>query len=250
MRGCPSCRWKCTCLPTEPIDTDDVEHVPRSAFDRVLDVCDQIRQSAVLRAKVPQAQARMAAPEPGRRLPDTDVADIDAATDAFRVAEPLRHLDEPPRLQARGVLEKDKRAARPLTQTRIELPHHAKQAVCLLPHLTFVMDDEASDTARETVGELPDHGAATLVQHIDAAVQVDHRQVRMRGHEPQNMLKLVWRVGIHLGGQAHLGKAEPGKLEQRIVPRDASLEQAMNRPKHPTAHIGFRDAQFTKTPTT
>ena len=72
----------------------------------------------------------------------------------------------------------------------------------------------------------------------------------MRGHEPQNVLKLVWRVGIYLGGQAHLGEAEPGQLEQRIVPRDASLEQAMNRPEHPTAHTGFRDAQFTKTPAT
>ena len=63
-----------------------------------------------------------------------------------------------------------------------------------------------------------------LIQHIDAAVQVDHRQVRMRGHEPQHVLKLVRRVGIHLGGQAHLGEAEPGQLEQRIVPRDAPLE--------------------------
>ena len=86
------------------------------------------------------------------------------------------------------------------------------------------MDDEAGDTAREAVGEFPDHGAATLVQHIDAAVQVDHRQVRMRGHEPQDMLKLVWRVRIYLGSQAHLGEAEPSKLKQRIVPCDASLE--------------------------
>ena len=229
---------------------DDVEDVPRSASHRLLDLCDQIRQPAVLRAKVPQTQARMAAPEPGGRLPDADMADVDAATDTFSIAEPLRHLDEPPRLQARGVLEKDKGATRPLAQTRIELPHHAEQAVCLCLHFPFVMDNEAGDTARETVGEFPDHGAATLVQHIDATVQVDHRQVRMRGHELQNMLKLVWRVGIYLGSQAHLGKAEPSKLKQRIIPCDASLEQAMNRPEHPTAHTGFRDAQFTKTPTT
>jgi len=94
---------------------DDVEHIPRRAFDRGLDVCDQIRQPAVLRVKVPQAQARMAAREPGRRLPYTDVADIDTATDALRVAEPLRHLYEPPRFQAGRVLEKDERTARPLT---------------------------------------------------------------------------------------------------------------------------------------
>jgi hypothetical protein len=86
------------------------------------------------------------------------------------------------------------------------------------------MDDQASDAAREAVGELPDHDAARLVQHIEAAVQMDHRQIRMRGHERQNVLKLVWCVGIQLGGQAHLGEAEPGQLEQRIVPRDASLE--------------------------
>ena len=133
----------------------------------------------------------MAAREPGRRLPDADVADVDAATDAFSVVEPLRHLDEPPRLQADGILEKDEETSRPLAQTAIELPHHSKQAVCLCRHLTIVMDDEAGDAACEAVGEFPDHSAATLVQHIDAAVQIDHRQVRMWGHELQNMLKLV-----------------------------------------------------------
>ena len=204
--------------------TGDVEHVPQSASYRILDFCDQIRQPAVLGVKVPETQARMAARELRRRLPDADMADVDAATDAFSVVEPLRHLDEPPRLQARSVLEKDKGAARPLAQTRIELPHHSKQAVCLCLHLTFVMDDEAGDTACEVVGEFPDHGAATFVQHVDVAVQVDHRQVRMRGHELQDMLKLVWRVRIYLGSQAHLGEAEPSKLKQRIVPCDASLE--------------------------
>ena len=138
----------------------------------------------------------MAAPERGRRLPDAEVADIDAATDSFSVAEPLRHLDEPPGLQARGVLEKDQGAARPLAQPRIELAHRAEQAVCLLPHLILVMDDKAGDAAGESVGELPDDGAAGLGQHIDAAVQVDRRPVRVRGHEPQNVLELRWRVGI------------------------------------------------------
>ena len=91
------------------------------------------------------------------------MADVDAATDSFSVAEPLRHLDEPPRLQARGVLEKDEgpsgRSRRRASSSRITL----EQAVCLLPHLMFVMDDEAGDAARETVGELPDHGAAGLL---------------------------------------------------------------------------------------
>ena len=226
--------------------TNDVEHVLHSASHRLLDVCGQISQPAVLRAEAPQTQARMAAPERGRRLPDAEVADIDAATDSFSVAEPLRHLDEPPGLKARGVLEKDEGATRPLAQTRIELAHHPKQAVCLFPHLIFVMHDEAGDAARESVGELPDYGAARLVQHIDTAVQMDHRPVRVRRHEPQNVLKLVWRVGIYLSGQAHLGEAESSQLEQRIVPRDTSLEQAMNRPEHPSVPR----TQLTKTPTT
>ena len=192
----------------------------------------------------------MAAREPGRRLPDAEVADVDAATDSFSVPEPLRHLDEPPGLKARGVLEEDEGAVRPLAQPRIELAHHAKQAVCLFPHLMFVMDDQAGDAARESVGELPDHGAARLVQHIDAAVQVDRRPVRVRGHEPQHVLELRWRVGIYLGGQAHLREAEASQLEQRIVSRDASLEQAMNRPEHLSVRAGFRRARFAKTPTT
>ena len=214
--------------------TDHVQHVLPRASHRLLDVCGEISQPAVLRAQAPQAQARMAAPEPGRGLPDAEVADIDAAADSFSVAEPLRHLDEPPGLKARGVLEKDEGAARPLAQTRIELAHRREQAVCLLPHLIFVMDDQAGDAAGESVGELPDDGAAGLGQHIDAAVQVDRRPVRMRGHEPQNVLELRWRVGIELGGQARLREAEGGQLEQRIVSRDTSLEQAMNRPEHPS----------------
>jgi hypothetical protein len=86
------------------------------------------------------------------------------------------------------------------------------------------MDDQASDAACEAVRELPHHAEATLVQHVDATIQMDHGKVRMRRHEPQNVLKLIRCVGIHLGGQAHLSETEPGELEQRIVPRDASLE--------------------------
>jgi hypothetical protein len=187
----------------------------------------------------------MAAPEPGRRLPDAEVADVDAATDSFSIAEPLCHLDEPPGLKARGVLEENEGAVRPLTQTRIELAQPANQAVCLCPHLMFVMDDETGDAASKAVGELPDHGAALLVQYIDAAVQVDHRPVRVRGHEPQQMLKLRWRVGIYLGGHAHLGETEPSQLEQRIVPRDPALEQGTNRPEH----LSVARVQLTRTPT-
>jgi hypothetical protein len=86
------------------------------------------------------------------------------------------------------------------------------------------MDDHTPQPACEPVGEFPDHGAATLTQHIDATVQVDNRQVRMGRHESQNMLELFWGVGVRLRGQAHLSEAKPSELEQRIVTRDASLE--------------------------
>jgi hypothetical protein len=38
------------------------------------------------------------------------------------------------------------------------------------------------------------------------------------------MLELIWRVGVDLGGRAHLGEAEPGEPKQRLVPVDALLE--------------------------
>jgi hypothetical protein len=38
------------------------------------------------------------------------------------------------------------------------------------------------------------------------------------------MLKLIRCVGIHLGRQAHLSKAQTGEVEQRIVSRNTSLE--------------------------
>src|SRR6516162_3602891 len=106
-----------------------------SASHRVLYVCRQIRHPVVLRAKAPEAQARMAAREPCGCLPDANVADVDAATDSFSVLEPLRHFDEPRWLKARGVFQEYQRAARPLAQARIEIVHRAQQAVCLCPHL-------------------------------------------------------------------------------------------------------------------
>jgi hypothetical protein len=173
----------------------------------------------------------MAARELRGRLPDADVADVNAATDSFSVLEPLRHLDEPCWLMARGVLQEDQGAAWPLAQMRIEIAHRAKQAVCLCRHLMLVMDDQAGHAAREAVGELPDHGAATLVQHVDAAIQVDHGQARVRRHEPEDVLKILRCVGIYLGRQAHLGKAEASEFQQRIIAGDAALEQAVNRPE-------------------
>ncbi len=50
----------------------------------------------------------------------------------------------------------------------------------------------------------------------------------MGGHELQDIVELLRRVGVHLGGRAHLGEAEPGEPEQRIVPVDALLEQGVH----------------------
>jgi hypothetical protein len=73
------------------------------------------------------------------------------------------------------------------------------------------MNDEAGDTAREAVGECLDQRAVPPVQHVDPPVQVDDGQARMGRHESQDMLELIWRVGVNLGGRARLGEAEPGE---------------------------------------
>ena len=133
----------------------------------------------------------MAAREPGGRLPDANVADVDADADPFRVLEFLRQLDEPGRFQVGGVLEEDERGVWQLAQARVELAQHGEQAVGLVPHVALVVDDQAADAAREAGGELHDRGAALLVQQVDAAVQVDRGQARVRGDELQDMLELA-----------------------------------------------------------
>jgi hypothetical protein len=209
----------------EPADrASNVEYVSHRTSDRGLDVCDQAGQSPVVGMEVPEAQIRMAVHEPGCRLPDADMAYVKAATDTLSVLKLLCHLGEPGWLEAGSVLKKDDRAVRPRPKAPIKLAHDGKQAVCLCPHLAAVMDDHTPEPACEPVGEFPDHGAATFMQHIDATVQVDDRQIQMGRHELQNMLKLFWRVGVHLRGQSHLGEAKPSELEQRIVTRDAPLK--------------------------
>ena len=94
------------------------------------------------------------------------------------------------------------------------------------------MDDEAGDAACEAVGEFRHQGAVPPMQHVDAAAEVDDGQARVSGHELQDILELVRRVGVHLRGRAHLGEAEPSEFEQRIVSIDALLEQGVNVPRH------------------
>jgi hypothetical protein len=65
-----------------------------------------------------------------------------------------------------------------------------------------------------------------------------HGQAWMRGHELQDVLEVIRCVGVHLGGHAHLGEAEPGEPEQRIVPVDAPLEQGVYGSGH-LARISF-----------
>jgi hypothetical protein len=114
----------------------------------------------------------------------------------------------------------------------IQFAHSGKQALGLCSHLTFVMDDQAGDPACEAVSEFPDRGATSLVEHVDAAIQVHHRQARVGGHESQDVLELVRRIGVYLRRNAHLGEAEPSEFEQRVVPGDALLEQGMNGFRH------------------
>jgi hypothetical protein len=170
----------------------------------------------------------MAVSEPGGRLSQADVADVDAATDSLSGLKALRHLDEPAAIQSSGVLEKHEGAIGPLAEASIQLAQSGEQAVRLCRHLTLVMDDQPGDAACEAVGEFPHHGAVPLLQHVDATAQVDDRQAGMGGHELQDMLELVRRVRVHLGGHAHLGEAETSESEQRIVSINALLEQGMN----------------------
>src|SRR6516225_856463 len=93
----------------------------------------------------------------------------------------------------------------------------------------MVMDDHPGDPASEAVSEVPDRRATSLVQDVDAAIQMHHGQTPMGGHVAQDVFELVRRIGVYLGRDAHLGEAEPGEFEQRVVPGDALLEQGMNR---------------------
>ena len=169
---------------------------------------------------------------------------FDAAAHPLGVAEPFCRLDEPARIEAGGVLEKHNRAIRPLQQAPIQLAHHGDQAVGLRRHVPVVMDHQAADPAREAVREFRHRRAASLVQHVDTAIQVHHRQAGMGGHEPQDVIQLVRRVGVHLGGHAHLGEPEPGQLEQRVVPGDALLEERVQDagragPRHGSCQAGL-----------
>jgi hypothetical protein len=217
----------------------DVEYVRQGASHRVLDVRRQIGHAVVRRAELLQVQAGMTVAEPRGHLPQADVADIDAAADPLSVAEALRHLDEPAAVQPGGVLEEDERTARPPAQARVQVAQAGHQAVGLRPHLTLVVNDQAGDAAREAVGEFPHLGAVPPVQHVDAAAQVHHGQALMGGHERQDVLELFRCVGVHLGGRAHLGEAQPGQPEQRIVPVYALLEQGVQISGHnPQAALG------------
>ena len=223
----------------EPADrAGDVEHVSHGAAHRVLDVGGQLGQPGVAGAEVPEVQAGMAAGEPGGRQPVAEVADIDAA--ATRSTSWSFSATSTNQAGSRWAAysRKTKGAVRPLAQARVELAQHGQQAVGLVPHVALVVDDQAADAAREAVGELPDRGAALLVQQVEAAVQVDYRQVWVRGHEIQDVLKLAGRVGVRLGGQARLSEAEASKLEQRIVPGEAPLEQGMEGLRHLLVRAG------------
>ena len=169
----------------------DLQDMRQCASHCVLDVRYQAGQAVVGRAQLLEVQAGMAVPEPGRRLPEADVADVDAAADPLGVLEPLGHLDEPAAIQPGGVLQEHQGPVRALAQAGIQFAHSGQQALGLCSHLTFVMDDQAGDPACEAVSEFAHHGAVSPVQHVEAAAQVDHGQAGMGGHERQHVVELV-----------------------------------------------------------
>ncbi len=228
--GMPVVQVKVHVLAEPAKGARDLQDMRQGACRRVLDVRDQVGQAVVGRAQLLEVQAGMAVPEPGGRLPQADVADVDAAADPLGVLQPLGHLDEPAAIQPGGVLQENQGPVRALAKAGIQFTHSGQQALGLCSHLTFVMDDQASHPARETVSEFAHHGAVSPVQHVEAAAQVDHRQAGLGGHERQHVVELVRCIGVHLGRHAHLGEPQRGESQQRIVPIDASLEQGVNVP--------------------
>jgi hypothetical protein len=191
----------------------DVEHVRQSSRHRILDVCYQIGQAVVCQVELLEIQAGMAVSESGDHLSQADVSDVDADAYSFGVPELFRHLDEPSAIQSRGVLEENQGTSWPLAEAGIQLTHPGEQTVRLCPHLTLIVNDEARDAAREAVGEFLYQRAVPPIQHVDPPVQVDDGQGWMGRYKPQDLLELIWRIGVDLGARAHLGEAEPGEPE-------------------------------------
>src|SRR4029453_1342309 len=129
-------------------------------------------------------------------------------------------------------LEKHEGTIGLLAEASIQLAQSGEQAVGLCRHLTLCMGGQSRDAAGEAVGEFPHHGAVPLLTRVEATAQVDDRQARMGRHELQDMLEMVRRVRVYLGGRAHLGETEASESEQRIVSINALLEQGMNVPEH------------------
>jgi hypothetical protein len=92
-----------------------------------------------------------------------------------------------------------------------------------------VVDDHARKTPGEAGGELLDHAAVLFAKHIQAAVQVNRWQARVRRYVREQAVKLVRSVGVRLGCQAFLGEAEACEPEQRVIAGVPLLEQGMDR---------------------
>ena len=242
MSGCASCRWKCRRLPSRPIArlTSSTSPTAPPTASWTSAASSGSRASPGLRSprfRPGWLRANRAAACRRPRCPMSMQQLTRSASWSFSASSTNQ-----PRFQAGGVLEEDEGTVLQLAQARVELAQHGQQAVGLVPHLPVVVDDQAADAAREPVGELPDRGAALLVQQVDAAVQVDRGQAPVRGDELQDMLQLAGRVGVRLGGQARLGEAEASQLEQRIVPGHAPVEQGVQGLGHLLVRAGGRRA--------
>jgi len=85
--------------------------------------------------------------------------------------------------------------------------------------------DQAGDPAAEPGRERLHQRPPPLLQQVDPAAEVHHRQVRPLGGEAEDPLELLGGVGVDLGGQPGLVEPEPGQLQEGVVAVDPALEE-------------------------
>ena len=88
------------------------------------------------------------------------------------------------------------------------------------------MHHETRDPPGEPGGKVSDDRRAALVEHVDAAVEVNHRQLRLRGREGEDPVELVRSAGIDLGCKASLREPQLREAQQRVIAADPLLEQS------------------------
>ncbi len=101
------------------------------------------------------------------------------------------------------------------------------------------MNDQAGQPPGEPPGERLDHVTVPVPQHVQAAVQVNRREPRVRRHVREHAVKLLRRVGVQLSRQALLPEAQGGQLQQRVIAGVALQEQGVDG-RQPGGIVGGR----------